>query len=316
VPAAKAWAENELERTVSDYHLDMLEHDGYLVAQGSSRADHLAAPPQASSERVYEDSGYLWVDSSNSTDVSYHATRAYYELYERLRARHPQLLLEVCNDGGRMVDFGSAAHADYFSITDTYDPLSNRRAFYDASHVLPPAMLESYVAEWPAPRIENFRYLLRSGMLGWFSLMLDNSHWSARQRAEARVQFALYKSALRPLIRDADLYHVTRRPDGAHWDGIEYHSARLGRGVLYAFRGSAPDQPTHRFRLLGLTPGSRYALKFQDGAAANRVLSSEALMQQGVAVTLKWPFSSELVFFERISSRDTRPELTTPTPSM
>ena len=312
VPAAKAWAENELERTVSDYHLDMLEHDGYLVAQGSSRVDHLAAPPEGSSERVYEDSGYLWVDSSNSTDVSYHATRAYYELYERLRARHPQLLLEVCNDGGRMVDFGSAAHADYFSITDTYDPLSNRRAFYDASHVLPPAMLESYVAEWPAPRIENFRYLLRSGMLGWFSLMLDNSHWSARQRAEARVQFALYKSALRPLIRDADLYHVTRRPDGAHWDGIEYHSARLGRGV----RGSAPDQPTHRFRLLGLTPGSRYALRFQDGAAANRVLSSEALMQQGVAVTLKWPFSSELVFFERISSRDTRPELTTPTPSM
>jgi len=153
-------------------------------------------------------------------------------------------------------------------------------------------------------------------MLGWFSLMLDSSHWSARQRAEARVQFALYKSALRPLIRDADLYHVTRRPDGVHWDGIEYHSARLGRGVLYAFRGSAPDQPTHRFRLLGLTPGSRYALRFQDGAAANRVLSSEALMQQGVAVTLKWPFSSELVFFERFSSRDTRPELTTPTSSM
>ena len=317
VPAAKAWAENELERTVSDYHLDMLEHDGYLVAQGSSRADHLAAPPQASSERVYEDSGYLWVDSSNSTDVSYHATRAYYELYERLRARHPQLLLEVCNDGGRMVDFGSAAHADYFSITDTYDPLSNRRAFYDASHVLPPAMLESYVAEWPALRIENFRYLLRSGMLGWFSLMLDTSHWSAEQRAEARVQFALYKSALRPLIRTADLYHVSSRPDGVQWDGIEYYSARLGRGVLYAFRGSAPDEPTHQFHLLALTPGSRYTLRFHDrGAAADRVQTGEVLMQQGVAVTLERPLSSELVFFERTSSRDTPPGPVTPTRGM
>ena len=216
-----------------------------------------------------------------------------------------------------MVDFGSAAHADYFSITDTYDPLSNRRAFYDASHVLPPAMLESYVAEWPAPRIENFRYLLRSGMLGWFSLMLDNSHWSARQRAEARVQFALYKSALRPLTRDADLYHVTSRPDGVQWDGIEYYSARLGRGVLHAFRGSAPDQPAHRFRLLGLTPGSRYALRFQDqGAAANRVQTGEVLMQQGVAVKLTRPLSSELVFFERIPSHDAGPGLRTPTPSM
>jgi len=112
------------------------------------RVDHPAAPPEASSERVYEDSGYLWVDGSNSTDVSYHATGAYYQIYERLRARHPQLLLELC---------------------------------------------------------------------------------------------------------------------------IEYYSARLGRGVLYAFRGSAPDQPAHRFRLHALTPGSRCALKFQDqGAAALR----------------------------------------------
>jgi alpha-galactosidase len=157
--------------------------------------DHPAAPPDPATLRIYEDSGYLWVDGSNSTDVSDHATKAYYEIYRQLRLRHPTLLLEVCNDGGRMVDFGSAAHGDYFSITDTYDPLSNRRAFYDASFVLPPAMLESYVANWPAPRIENFRYLLRSGMLGWFSLMQDTSQWSPEQRTEARAQFALYKSA-------------------------------------------------------------------------------------------------------------------------
>ena len=138
VPAAKAWAARELERIVSDYHLDMLEHDGYLVAQGSSRADHPAAPPEPGTTRTYEDSGFLWVDGSNSTDVSDHATRAYYDTYRQLRERHPKLLLEVCNDGGRMVDFGSAAHGDYFSITDTYDPLANRRAFYDASFVLPP----------------------------------------------------------------------------------------------------------------------------------------------------------------------------------
>jgi hypothetical protein len=301
VPAAKAWAARELERIVSDYHLDMLEHDGYLVAQGSSRVDHPAAPPEPATMRTYEDSGYLWVDGSNSTDVSYHATRAYYDIYEQLRARHPKLLLEVCNDGGRMVDFGSAAHGDYFSITDTYDPLANRRAFYDASFVLPPAMLESYVASWPAPRIENFRYMLRSGMLGWFSLMQDTSQWSKEQRAEARVQFALYKSALRPLIREADVYHAGERPDGVHWDGIEYYSARLRRGVLYAFHGTAPEQPTHRFRLLGLNPRARYRLKFQDqGTAANRVLLGQLLMQEGAEVTLDLPLSSELIFFEEV----------------
>lgn len=318
LPAAQAWAQGELERIVRDYHLDMLEHDGYLVAQGSARADHPAAAPDESGQRIYEDSGFLWAEGSNSTDVSYHATRAYYQVYERLRARHPQLLLELCNDGGRMVDFGSAAHGDYFSITDTYDPLSNRRAFYDASYVLPAAMLESYVAESPAPRIETFRYILRSGMLGWFSLMLDTGHWSAQQRAEAREQFALYKSTLRPLIRSADLYHVSARPDGVQWDGIEYYSPALRRGVLYAFRGSAPDQPAHRFRLRGLAPERRYVLKFQDrGAPGTRVLSGEELMQQGIAVSLAWPLSSELVFFAQTERRANKLKLSeSPTPSL
>ncbi len=301
VPAAKTWADRELERIVTDYHLDMLEHDGYLVAQGSARADHLAAAPESASLRVYEDSGYLWADGSNSTDVSYHASRAYYDIYERLRAHHPRLLLEICNDGGRMVDFGSAAHGDYFSIADTYDPLSNRRAFYDASYVLPPAMLESYVANWPAPRIENFRYQLRSGMLGWFTLMLDSSLWTPQQRAEARAQFALYKAVLRPLIRDADVYHVAERPDGVHWDGIEYYSARRRSGVLYAFRGTVPDQPTHRFRLSGLNPAGRYRVRFQDqGKAADRRLTGQVLMQEGVEVGLPWPQSSELVFLDEL----------------
>ena len=303
VPAAKAWAERELGRIVSGFHLDMLEQDGYLVAQGSSRVDHPAAPPQPGTTRIHVDSGFLWVDGSNSTDVSYHATRAYYEIYRQLRARHPELLLEICNDGGRMVDFGSAAHGDYFSLTDSYDPLSNRRAFYDASFALPPAMLETYVGKWPAPRIENFRYMLRSGMLGWFSLMQSSSEWTQEQRAEARVQFALYKSALRPLIREADVYHVAERPDGVHWDGIEYYSGALRRGVLYAFRGSASDQPSHRFRLLGLRPETRYRLEFQDrGASANVVLAGRSLMQEGVAVTLPLPLSSELIFFEEVPS--------------
>jgi hypothetical protein len=301
VPAAKAWAARELERIVGEYHLDMLEHDGYLVAQGSSRGDYPDAQRPSAPTRVYEDSGYLWVDGSNSTDIGYAAARAYYDIYEQLRARHPQLLLEICNDGGRMVDFGSAAHGDYFSITDTYDPLANRRAFHDASFVLPPAMLESYVAKWPAPRIENFRYMLRSGMLGWFSLMQDAGQWSPEQRTEARAQFALYKSALRPLIREADLYHVSERPDGVRWDGVEYYSASLRRGVLYAFRGTVPDEATHRFRLQGLKAESRYRLKYEvQGPAANHVLAGRSLMQEGAPVTLALPLSSELIFFEEV----------------
>jgi Melibiase len=298
VPAAQAYAQREVNRLVRDYRLDMLEHDGYLVAQGCVRRDHPHAPPDLSRISIDTGSGNHIVESSNSTDVSYHAVRAYYAIYSTLRRDHPNLLLEICNDGGRMVDFGSAAHGDYFSITDTYDPLSNRRAFYDASHLLPPAMLEAYVEKWPAPLIENFRYMLRSGMLGWLTVMLDTTAWSEQEHTAAKAEIKLYKEQLRPLIRDADLYHIAPRPDGIHWDGIEYFDPRRGKGVLYSFRGSNPGENNYVFNLKGLAPSKTYRLHFQDGTAPDRTATGRDLQSSGVALTLPIPNSSELVFIE------------------
>ena len=51
----------------------------------------------------------------------------------------------------------------------------------------------------------------------------------------AKREFALYESQLRPLISDADVYHVSGRPDGVHWDGIRYFDPRIGAGCCSNF---------------------------------------------------------------------------------
>ena len=300
-PAAKTWAWQELNRMVHDYHLDMLEHDGYLVAQGCVRSDHPHAPPDPRNLSLTRLGSSYFVENSNSTDVSYHAVEAYYDLYSRLRKSHPGLLLEACNDGGRMVDFGSAAHVDYFSITDTYDPLSNRRAFYDASHLLPPAMLESYVEKWPTATLNSFRYMLRSGMMGWLTIMQDTTKWTPQQHACASKELQLYKSELRPLIRDANLYHISERPDGVHWDGMEYFEPYRSRGVVYAFRGSTRAEAAHSFVLQGLKPGAKYRVHFHDQNSRDRICFGRELMSSGIRVPLAAPDSSELIFFNQVS---------------
>jgi alpha-galactosidase len=295
VPAAHDYATREVNRIVSDYHLDMLEHDGYLVAQGCSRANHPHAPPDPLHMSIRHIDGSDLVLSSNSTDVSYHAVRSYYSIYAQLRREHPELLLEICNDGGRMVDFGSAAHGDYFSITDSYDPLSNRRAFYDTSFVLPAAMLETYVQKWPTPRLENFLYELRSGMMGWITIMQDTNNWTAEQHTAARQAIAFYKTNLRPLIREAKLFHISARPDGVHWDGMEYWDSAKHSGIVFAFRGSGGGEPEHRFVLAGLDPRQRYQLHFEDGSSPDTDLTGQRLMSGGVTVLLPLPLSSEMI---------------------
>lgn len=299
VPAAKKYAQSEVERMVSSYKLDMLEHDGYLVAQACAREDHPHAPPPAGYPTVIDGNGIKLPIASNSTDVSYHAVRSYYEIYTKLRHDHPELLLEICNDGGRMVDFGSASHGDYFSITDVYDPLSNRQAFYDASQVLPAAMLEDYVEKWPAPTLENFRYMLRSGMMGWLTIMQDTNAWTPEQHGAARAEFALYKKRLRPLVRDADLYHLSARPDGVHWDAVEYFDPKLARGVVYAFRGTTRDEAEHVFVLRGVRGDRNYRIHFEDGSSPDATMSGQDLLRTGLRVTLKSVNSSELIFLEQ-----------------
>jgi alpha-galactosidase len=300
VPAARRWAGAMLTKLVSNFRLDMLEHDGYLVAQGCEKQDHRHAPLDLATAARYQDEGSLWVDGSNDTDVSYYATRAYYDVQASLRRQFPALLLEVCNDGGRMVDFGTAAHGDYFSITDAYDPVSNRRAFFDASYVLPPAMLETYVEKWPTPRLENFLYMLRSGMMGWFSLMQDSTTWTEEQHAAAHAEFEVYKHKLRPLIRTADIYHVSDRPDGVHWDGMEYFDPATNDGVLLAFRGSTQAERSHVFKLQGLATTLQYRISSQDRSFTDYTASGEQLMELGITVDKPVPNSSEIVFFHGI----------------
>jgi alpha-galactosidase len=306
-PSAEAWAMGETNRIVNDYKLDMLEHDGYLVAKGCDAANHPHVAPDPLNKCTYRDAGFVFTQSSNSTDVSYHATRAYYAIQSNLRQSHPGLLLEVCNDGGRMVDFGSAAHGDYFSITDTYDPLSNRRAFYDASFVLPPAMLEAYVERWPAAsptqNVDNFRYMLRSGMMGWFSVMIDTTSWSRQQHEAAKEEIELYKSRLRPLIRDADLYHISNRPDGKNWDGMEYFDPKTRRGVVFAFHGSMATEAAHKFLLRGLDEGAQYQLRFNDHSDGDQILKGEDLLTKGLTIKLPIANTSEIIFLEELPRR-------------
>src|SRR5450631_1663681 len=95
-PAVQDYAQREVLRIVNSYTLDMLEHDGYVVAKNCVRDDHPHAVRPSSQISTVKDRGLETVDSSNSTDVSYHATRAYYNIYSQLRSQHPNILLEIC----------------------------------------------------------------------------------------------------------------------------------------------------------------------------------------------------------------------------
>jgi hypothetical protein len=121
--------------------------------------------------------------------------------------------------------------------------------------------------------------------------------WTQQEKDAVRECVKTYKTKLRPLVRNADLYHVLPRPDGVNQDAIEYYDPACGKGVLCLFQPSteAAAKPV-RFR--GLDGDRQYRLTFEDGTHPTTVKSGEELMKEGLQVVLQGAEVSELVFFE------------------
>ena len=60
VPAAQAYAQQEVNRIVNDYHLDMLEHDGYLVRRAASATIIRMRRPTREPVRSSSDAGFVF----------------------------------------------------------------------------------------------------------------------------------------------------------------------------------------------------------------------------------------------------------------
>ncbi len=240
-------------------------------------------------------------------DVLYWATKGFYEVLDTLYARNPTFLWENCAGGGRIKDFGTSRRAAKIQNQDRYYPLDARQSFYDSSFVFPPLQLAALMGSWAEWQATGSVYEFRSSSMGaayWHPDAPNGGNggpvWSAQQKAQIKKAVATYKEKLRPLVRSADLYHIFPRPDGKHWDGVEYFDPRAKKGVVYLFKPAAGSDTTH-VKLRGVQAAAPYRVWFEDGSNSPLEKSGQELAL-GIDVKLSGAPISELVFFEEIGA--------------
>ena len=184
-----------------------------------------------------------------------------------------------------------------------------RQAFYDSSFAFPPAQLEGCVGSTDGrfrPRGPvGMRFAFRSTSLGaveWFidapTGMNGSAPWTAEEKAAVKAAVTTYKAKIRPLVRNADLYHILPRPDGKNWDGIQYYDPAAGKGVVYLFKPAAVAD-TITLKLRGVDGGKRYRVSFEDGSSPVVEKTGDELAK-GLEVTLKGAPVSELIWLEEV----------------
>jgi len=241
-----------------------------------------------------------WRDDMGRTPVS---------VLDWLSENIPNYRYENCSGGAQWKDYATLRRASVQTVTDNiFSAIALRQAFYDASYVLPSAQL-SQCNHWVTMKFDSFVYELRSGMQGAMFpaigaigpqansanivLPSDRQGWIPYMKSNV----SLYKTQLRPLIREANIYHILPRPDGEHWDGIEYYNPKNQTGAVMLFKpDSLPDTRTIQFA--GLDAKKEYILTFTDRPEQNTTLGGEELMEKGLKVNIKGKKQSEIIFFQ------------------
>ncbi|MBB4904709.1 alpha-galactosidase [Actinophytocola algeriensis] len=180
--------------------------------------------------------------------------RNYLEVLTRLRAAHPDVLVEACAGGGGRTDLATIALSDVVWPSDNTAPL-DRLSVQDGfllAHA--PHLMSSWVTDAPGifdarPRSLRFRFVL--AMAGVLGIGADVSRWTAAQRDEARDLVARYKE-IREVVHTGEVHRLP--------DAVQYVTPETT--VVLAWNTGAlpgipevPGRPV-RLPLTGLSTGS------------------------------------------------------------
>jgi alpha-galactosidase len=284
-PAAAAWMESQIVRLISEHELDFYRLDYNIGTIG----------PGAWTLR----DGYV-------ENVYWRYYEAVYGMYERLRARFPNVIFENCAGGGGRTDVGMMRYFDHTWVSDWHKGPRHFTITNGMTMALPPERVDRF---WgaaaggyqPGDIDYHVRQLLFARpALGW--LGPPGSKRNPVQTARVRHAVDLYKNFVRPFMAEGRIYHHTPTFDGPEpqgWGVLELAARDRSKGIAGIFQLSSPRGPQYHLCLRGLDAGRRYRVTW-DNTGESAEVDGFLLTRQGIAVRVEGPLTSELMLFEAV----------------
>ena len=246
---------------------------------------------------------------ANGVDVSYWCAVGFFDVVDYLYDNYEDFRYETCCSGGAMKDYATMRRAVYINNDDSADYMSLRMTFYDTSYCLPTAQIQlpTNAGTYDDPN-SPFRTGTADGVAGIRTQLLGAvmlSNWTGPTELDKQLwetYLPYYKNDIRPLIREGNLYHILPRPDGIHWDGLQYidlNSERVNIGLVCLWKPTNEEGNTKVIKLRGLNEEDTYQLVFHDRPEQNMVKTGKELMEEGFPVTMEEESASEWVWIRR-----------------
>jgi len=253
--------------------------------------------------RHFGEPGWPELPPAEQKEIWVKYTKNLYEIFDRLRARHPGLEFESCSGGGGRVDLGILARVDQIWTSDNTEAFDRLRIQEGLTMAYPPKVMEAWVTDVPdldgRSTPLKFRFLV--AMQGSLGIGNDLNKWTAGDFDLARQMVAYYKS-IRETVQNGDLHRLLSPREG-EVTANEYVSPDGKQAVVFAFLHSQQFlYPAPTVYLRGLDPAAVYRLRGIDRKLAEQqeTLSGAFLMNHGLNFKLEGDFDSSSVAIEKV----------------
>ncbi|MFW6286875.1 MAG: alpha-galactosidase, partial [Candidatus Sumerlaeota bacterium] len=225
--AGRKWLEEKLERIISQYHGKWIWLDNN-------------AYPRHQYWNYHEEP-----DRRGLMELQYY--QGFYEVFDRVLQRHPDVRVESCANGGMIIDLGTIRRSHAIWVNDwvgfeaagqVYDIDVNRNLRAGASHWLPGALVvNSLYCPWEVTQSNELypdnRYV--SHFAGTFAFGQRVLKWKQADIDRAAEIMKIYKRFRPHLLQD--YYQLVSTPRSRdQWDAWQFHDPEDGSGWIILFR--------------------------------------------------------------------------------
>ena len=247
-------------------------------------------------------SSYLPKNKQSHLYIEYN--RGLQKVLQRIRAKYPELVMQLCAGGGARVNYGLLPYFDEFWTSDDTDALQRIYMQWGVSGFFPAIAMASHVSadkNHQTGRRIPLKFRFDVAMSGRLGMEIQPKDMNDVDKAFAKRAIAAYKD-IRPVVQFGDLYRLVSPYDNKGESSLMYVTSEKNKAVFYAYKIShfinmvIPKvcmnglDPSKNYRLVDLTPVDSSKPCDLNG----KIISGKILMEEGIALKslLKSEYSS------------------------
>ena len=248
--------------------------------------------------RHFSEPGWPGAPKERQKEIWVRHTISVYEIIDKLRFRHPDVLFECCSGGGGRVDLGAMEKFDQFWISDNTDALDRLFIQEGFSMAYAPKTMVAWVTDvpnWLTNRTFSLEYRFHVAMMGTLGISGDLTKWNEKDFEIAKQMISIYKR-IRPIIQEGEVYRLLS-PRHGNIVAVEYVTQDAKEAVLFVFTTllRKSKMPIPPIRLAGLVPEWEYSINLTKPGIPGKVL-----MEYGIRPDLTSDFQSKIYHFIKI----------------